>query len=241
MKRLLTLLFLTGLLTSAQGVPLGWNQVDTLSYGRLLRLTINGTNSGGSGGKLVDYSAIGSAIGATAQILYTCFLTNLICGGAYYLYGNSFASCPTNFPTTNITISVWLKIKSTLTTSIFQNGHLANGWSLAYNNLVPEFDNTGVTSHATTLKLNTNDVFLLVATYAALSATIYMYDATTGTATNQTVVTTVPTAPSADYYWGCDSYETTFFNGTLDETCVWNRQLTATEIQQLYNGGYSLP
>jgi len=40
------------------------------------------------------------------------------------------------------------------------------------------------------------------------------------------------------FYIGQDSFGSNFFNGTLDEFGIWNRSLSQSEINDLYNNGY---
>ncbi|MFH1101669.1 MAG: PKD domain-containing protein, partial [Methanobacteriota archaeon] len=135
------------------------------------------------------------------------------------------------------TVSAWVYWKNdtgTIAPVLMQTDEYGYGYQLYINcttkNPVFQLDDTKAVSSQ---ELTTNHWYNLVGTNNGTSLQIYVDGQPTGT----TPCTDVGVDSLA--YIGCDT-ESDYFNGVIDEVCVWERPLTDNEIYRTYDYNYGV-
>lgn len=152
--------------------------------------------------------------------------------------------------TGNFSISGWINLNSVSGNQcIFANlsyvAGVSNGWLLLMRNNKLYFEfykNNGTLDY---LASNTNFTtstwyHINIVRVASTSTKIYIngtLDISNSSTYNPTYASSIP-IPSSIGAWKYDATTATqFTNGKIDEVNVWNREVTATEVTELYNAG----
>lgn len=179
-------------------------------------------------------------MGVTGQLLTAATLDG---STGYVSTTNTFVN-PSIF-----TVAIWFKTTTTVGGKLIGFGNTQTGSSGNYDRHLYMTD-TGtiyfgvypgsVKTVNSTTTYNDGNWHHAVGTLSASGLQLYMdgaliaTDATTTTAQNYTGYVRIGYDNTAGWINTPTSY---FFNGTLDDAAVWTRQLSATEIQQLYRRG----
>lgn len=174
-------------------------------------------------------------------------------GNAFTFDGvNDYVSFPTDswnsLVGTDLTISLWVKFASTGNQTLISNMsapgvNIWNGWEIRISSGQPIFyswNNTGNTNGVIGSSVTTNTWYHIVATKRGNSYKIYMNGSltSTGSGTGNAIVNAsfYPNIGHLQYSSSFHANYTT--NGTLiDAVNLWNREITADEVTQLYNSG----
>jgi hypothetical protein len=173
--------------------------------------------------------------------------TGKIVNSASFNGTNGYAALPVlTTQTTNVSMSAWFRSNNYKQPRqiIFYNGSDANGngYGLALNKegetsgLVRVLYGGVVWFSTNTYVTNSNWHHLLLVIAPDGHPIVYLDGALIFIGTSYAInVPTVEADIGRDNYSGFVSY----FNGSLDEVGIWNRSLSATEVQQLYQRGAS--
>ena len=152
-------------------------------------------------------------------------------------------------------VSLWVKLNTPLSTFAFVSkfNHFIpyNGWAVQLSNskvnLIFSNSVTGALYAQTenTQVLTTNTWYHIVATYdgskSASGIKVYV-DGSIGTQNilKDTLSTNSSSSAGIKATISSRNAATIFTNGIIDEVGIWNRELTASEVTQLYNSGAGL-
>ena len=142
-----------------------------------------------------------------------------------------------NLSVASHSISLWLKIASRGTRPvIIKDKHQGENYSIwTYNNLVQSqfYHNSGLSQVRSNDKL-LDEFYNIVATYNGSNFKIF----SNGTLENQIVATSLPTIDVEPLHIGFDGgYGYAKFHGIIDDVRIYDRALSAAEVQALYNMG----
>ena len=168
--------------------------------------------------------------------------------GYVSLPDNSFNSLTNDF-----SVSAWINVNSlTGNQTIFSNlsynnsNTLSNGFSILMRNGFLYFEiysNTGVFTqllYASLLSTNTWYNIVITRKYSTRSR-IYINGSQVTANTSSldpTFITTLIPIPSSICAWKYNASNTiNYLNGKVDEVNVWTKELTSTEVTELYNAG----
>jgi hypothetical protein len=173
-------------------------------------------------------------------------------GNAFTFNGtNAYVSLPNNSLnlTGDFSISLWMMRKSAGQFKIFTNlwnGATPYGWELAISNGVLRFaigngTSTVIANLSASSALSADVFHLITITKSNTSLKIYINGTlnSSATYTNGTVVYSTTHYPMLGA-WKYDNDPASGFieNGAkIDEVNVWNKELTVTEVTELYNSG----
>jgi len=205
------------------GLVSWWRMDDTNSTGTLVQDYMNRNN--------------GTAVGGASQVANGKF------GKAWGFDGvDDYVNISTIFPTSNLAISclsAWFNTKTTVGyhTIVGQQlgGAGTNGWSISYTpaetKIFAGAYNGGQASFSTaTLGIITNNWYHVVGCQNETNTTLYFNGILKATGGKSTAITYV------SFYIGKnDAAGWTNWNGSIDEVMIFNRSLSASEIQALYN------
>ena len=172
-------------------------------------------------------------------------------GNAFTFNGtNAYVSLPNNSLnfTGDFSVSLWVNRTTAAVCMIFNNwynGATPYGWYIYMVNGTISFllgNGTAIPicNFNSTYSLATNNWYLLTVTKSATSAKLYL----NGVLNNSSVLsssiayttTHYPSIGAAKYDTGLPLFH--MDNGSrIDETNIWNKELTATEVTELYNSG----
>lgn len=167
-------------------------------------------------------------------------------GKAVNLSGNSYLSSPNsaalNISGGNITLSGWFKA-NTLSgkTILLTKGSYGLYWNYGFgfsgNNLLVRYTNGDIISTSTTVSLGQWHYFSAV--YSGTSTIFYLDGKLTDTLFNNnwSAATGIQQLTVGGSYTSSSQTYSEKFNGSIDDLRIYNRALSATEIQTLYNAG----
>jgi len=228
-----------------------WNRELSSNEVSMLYNGSNGTqySSGSFGLTQSSLDSFGTNHGALVNATYGTGIS----GNAFQFNGTSaYVSFPTNswnsLVGTDLTISLWVKFASTGNQTLISNMsapgvNIWNGWEIRISSGQPIFyswNNTGNTNGVIGSSVTTNTWYHIVATKRGNSYKIYMNGSltSTGSGTGNAIVNAsfYPNIGHLQYSSSFHANYTT--NGTLiDAVNLWNREITADEVTQLYNSG----
>ena len=174
-------------------------------------------------------------------------------GNAFTFNGsNSYVSLPNNSWnfTGNFSISMWVKFSSSSLSQILISNFTIGGATTVSGWFIEKTDNAELRFRG-----YNNGSLVLNATKIAFSpsTSVYTHLVVSRSATNSKIyingvlditstVTAAPNYESTNYPMiGANRYNSTtyqeFFNGNIDATTIWQKELTQSEITELYNSG----
>ncbi|MEN9303002.1 MAG: hypothetical protein RL264_1431 [Bacteroidota bacterium] len=164
---------------------------------------------------------------------------------AYDFNGNAKITCPqNNIPSQNLSLSVWINqdISFANIQYVCLGSSASTRWGAvaSNNNLYVGYgagcSGTGGNSlNNTPLSLGEWIHLVYVSTGVGGNTKIYKNGVYAGQTQNST---SVGSCSTSNIYFGVDIFSLPeFINGKLDDIGIWNRELTAQEIQELYNQG----
>jgi hypothetical protein len=174
-------------------------------------------------------------------------------GNAFTLNGTTaYVSLPNdsfNF-TVNFSISAWINLNTVsgnqcIMSNLSFVSPISNGWLLVMrsNRLYIEFykNNNTYNALSSTSTFSTSTWYhIVVVRVASQSRKIYINgveDRSDTSTFNPTYASSIP-IPSSIGAWKYDPINVTqYTNGKIDEVNIWNKELTATEVTELYNAG----
>lgn len=241
-SRNLTSTELTTLYNNGDGIPYPFNlQSNLLAYYKLDEGTGNAIDALGT----YNVTMVGTVGNATGIINSGRNGFNLFETSSNYFGTNTF---PTITETMPYTLSAWVKFsESDVDSSYFVRlGSLDSGGDYLITMIyldtsdifVCNSQKAGVGGVADTYSVvvNNDQWYHVVCTYdGAGDMTIYV-DNVTGTNTESTTPTSTTSIPNIQL----GSADNGRFNGTLDEVGIWTRELSASEVGELYNSGVGL-
>ena len=155
--------------------------------------------------------------------------------------------------TSDFSISGWINLNSVsgnrciLSNLSYNNSNgISNGWMLLMRNNVPYFEiytNSGIYDNiSSSSNLNTSTWYHVVITRkASTRSRMYINGSlvvANASSLNPTYVTTSIPIPSSIGAWKYNaSSAIMYLNGKVDALNVWNRELTAADVTDLYNAG----
>ena len=145
---------------------------------------------------------------------------------------NNNISVPRNYQPT-FSVSVWFNPSNSPQYNPLVDAFDAQ-WEIQLKNESPDFvsfiDANNYQEFISTQTTTTNNWYHLVCTYYSDSIAIYL----DGILTDQFIANSLPVS-DGNYYFGASlTGSDQFFNGNLDDIGIWNRALTAEEVQELY-------
>ena len=164
--------------------------------------------------------------------------------GALNLDGNSWAEVHDNasldFGTGSFSIEAWAKVKyvndgSSYNAILTLGGNAADNTSLSItSSLEPRFEYAGDSSSVSSS--NEGDWVHLVGTYDETNATFYI----NGSQEDQDARTATDITNALAKRIGRDSTSTRFYNDQIAQPRIYNRALTAEEVERNYNAGKNI-
>jgi hypothetical protein len=165
-----------------------------------------------------------------------------ITSSAYSFDGStSYINTNLTFSPPNITICAWIKTSGTndysgivssrslgadITGFVTYNGHIECLLSNGLNNIIYYEDVAGQQ------QLYDNRWHLCVMTYDGIELKAYVDTVYLGSSNYSILISNID-----DFKIGWDDYDQSrFFNGLIDDVCIYDRALTPTEIYSMYNG-----
>jgi hypothetical protein len=138
------------------------------------------------------------------------------------------------------TLSAWLYSYETIdslnaSSSLFYKADAYGSWWQSADNGLMRFGTFGGNIKSTRDSWNANEWYHVVAVHDGSTSYIYVNGTEDNSGTN-----TDPVTQEIDDLWiGYHSYESgAYFNGKIDEVRIYNRALSAEEVERLYNMGH---
>ena len=162
--------------------------------------------------------------------------------GLYFDGASDYVDCgnDSSLNPTHITITYWMNVREEDNnwTYNIQKGWDYNIQSRAAGTKIMSFyiTNTTGTKKYVSAGYDFNTWIYWTATYDGTTMKLYKNAVLTG---SLNMSGDIQTSPSHLYIGGEAPPTTTALNGTIDDIRIYNRSLTSTEIQQLYNNNYS--
>ena len=191
----------------------------------------------GSGTTWTDRSGINSSGELVNSPVYNS--SNL---GFFQFVTDDFARIANNtaLDTQTPTVEVWIKTNATTQNGFwFEKGTVNSQYSLFQEGGVIQWRMNigGVTNLTTTTAtyINTSNWYQVVGTYTSGSRKLYINGVLVNSDTQTGTIATNSGGMSVGVYGGFSGDRGYYYNGNLSVCRVYNRVLTATEIQQNYN------
>lgn len=207
-----------------------------------------------SGTNVVDAYGLNNFINSGALINQTGII-----GTSYHFTPNNFlsnndASLPFGFERTDsFSVSIWIN-KDTTTNNIFignmAHDSLYRGWQISgTDNVTFILRNSFATNNRILVSTSASSLGIgswhhVVCTYdgTSLASGCHIYidgvDMTLTVGTDALTATIIPTNNLT--YIGCFANYDTFYTGYMDQLAIWGRELSLSDVLQLYNSGSGL-